>query len=330
MAQRVTIGRRPAFKLGERFLAPDRPSDLPLPKPKVKQLERIQRPGLKLAPPKQRTFLAKREFEAERVKREGIKVAFGERTLQEILGDEISVPAPPNPDGTPQLDSAGNPLMVKRRANLEDLRASTVEKLVIIENMISRGAESQEDGKRQIIALILSIRDLESLSAGVLSSVRKTLDRIGVERDPVASGIKDIPGGRLVNNEFWRAPGNSNVLVTYLLGTLKDVSDQLTPERPVFGIQGAPILLSTLRNALGRGNILNLVTHTMHRTLTDAFEALPPDVAAQEMKEALEAPIPLVLEEEPAEEEKGPTPPPSPPGSPPVGALGVEEFVQPF
>lgn len=286
-----TVGntRRPSFKIGTQ-LKMQKPAirDF-LPRPiSTKRDDRFMRPAFTKSSPVPRGLKSIAEIERLKVKQEGIKVRLGDASLGKIkvkkrdrLGNVI-------------LDATGQPVFEEVVLNfgllaqmLEGSFRENMERLEELATAIRTGTtKSQADRDAFTVAFAQIIGKQENvarLTATQLDFITRSLQLLGIARDPVAAGLQDLVRGRFVTNDTWerRDGRNKGPIILFLIANVRD-NPRLSPNRPIFGkpnrfsgeVQPIQLIsIFTLMSGSSRKDpaVIDLIDKTIHNTLREAI-----------------------------------------------------------
>lgn len=276
------LEKRPSFKTGTQFVPTRSAIRVSLPPPiSGRRDDRFTRPSFKRSDPKPRGLKSIEQIERLKTKQEGIKIRLGESTLGDIkikkkdrLGNII-------------LDAAGLPVFETVKLNFgllaqmfEGSFKQNMDKLQELATAIETGATSST---ADINALTVSISRLlrnqetiASMTETQLKFITRSLQLLGISRDPEQAGIQDLVDKRFVTNAGWERAGgrNKGPIIMFLLANVSD-KPRLSPNRPIFGRSGDPIQLISIFAGMADTHrpsplVMDLIDKTMHNSLRAA------------------------------------------------------------
>lgn len=284
-----TVGntRRPSFKTGTQF-KPSRPAIrdfLPKPAP-TKRDTRFDRPAFIKSSPTPRGLKSIADIERLKTKQEGIKVRLGDASLGKIkikkrdkLGKVIT-------------DAAGQPVFEEVTLNfgllaqiLEGSFAQNMEKLKELATAIRTGAttsQADRDAFTIAIARIMSTQEnVARLSATQLDFITRSLQLLGISKDPMQAGIRDLVDGRFVTEFTWTAGDGRNIgpIILFLIANVRE-NPLLTPGKPIIGRNGRAVKIAGLFPVMAGSSrqdplVIDLIGKQLYNTLQQAREGSP-------------------------------------------------------
>ncbi len=284
----LDILRRPSFKVGtETINVANQPPLTPLPE-RTRSVEDLigRRPRFVPSPPKPRSVP---EFDAlmrQRIKREGIKVQLGPKTLAALLSVEV-------PDvNNPAIKIKKNIPLAQLMQTVQGQQAALHTLMTKLQNTTDMNSASARTTLAQTSAVVAAaLGDIHKMSKMELEMIGRAMTLLAKhEASPQDFDIKE----NLITENMWN-DDYSDRYMHYLLDIdhlyAPKWNNMLTTDKPVFGITGIPIKIKTLENNLKKGQILNLRQRRMYKNLLEARIAekyapekslwRPPDLAAQ-------------------------------------------------
>lgn len=224
----------------------------------LEQGKRVKPRGFRPEPPRGRVATGAAEAEAERIRKEGIRVSLGESTLSQLL--DIKVPLK-DVEGNIVLDSAGKPVMTTVRVNIGDLNKSFSEKIDLMQASISSGDTATREGLARISALIMSIPDLKSLKGKQREDLAKIVLSAGYKLPEIYAGITGLQDGRYLTGSALREGKNMDKFVIYAILMADVISRRggaaaISVTKPIIGVSGIPIFVDSVDRYLNNPTII--------------------------------------------------------------------------
>ena len=278
-----SLPRRPAFRIGEQFVPLLQPIKPQIPLPPKKFPDRFFRPNFRLRGPKPRALQTIQSVEKLRVKQEGIKVRFDDKTLGKIPVVKLDA------EGNPVLDSSGQPILEEQKVNLGALAQllqgdvrNAISKIEALDRRVRSGATGASLARQtlmtSIVAILSRITNLENIGAREMESISRAISSVGAPSVPSEARISNLVDDRFVTSDTWFSDGGVNVglINLFLLANFSE-NPRLSSSKPVIGVSGRPIGLRAVSEAIrGREGrppkVLDLVSKRMFQHLDEALD----------------------------------------------------------
>ena len=281
--QPLYLEKRPSFKAGSQFVPTKTAIRDFLPPPiSGKRDDRFKRPSFKRDSPLPRGVKSIAQIERLKTRQQGIKVRLGDATLGKIKvkkRDRL---------GAVILDAAGQPVFEEVELNfgllaemLQGTFKTNMEKLDELAVAIQTGAAASSADVTALgvgLARVLSEQaNIARMTQAQLDMVTRSLQLLGISRDPVQAGIQDLIDGRFVTATGWEAAGgrNKGPIIMFLIANVRDIP-RLSPNRPVFGRSGAHLQLISIFQQMSTGKVLDLIDKRMYNTVQQARSGAQP------------------------------------------------------
>lgn len=277
--------RRPRFLIGTTKIRQRvKNARLPLPIRALTQGTRIPLRGFRIPDPVGRRVLGAADFETQRLQREGVKIAFSEQALKDLVNVKIPVL---DKHGVPITDADGNPILRSIVVDADDLKKSFEDKIDILQQQLTAGFAKTEEGRMRLVTMLLSMKTMVTLSGSKRAAMVDIVRKVGF--NPITM-INDLTGkihGRYLGADSLRE-GNNRIGLTMYCIAAADVSNEArkttTPTpglpdypipltQPVEGVRNNQIYLDSVITYLGAnaGAVIDVLQLRVHKTIDEAL-----------------------------------------------------------
>lgn len=246
----------------------------------------LRRPSFKRTGPSPRKSKTIQEIQDLRTKQEGVKIRFGDSKIGKLKVIKRDA------HGQPILNAAGQPVTEEKDFNFgllaELVQGSSTDNITKLGNLdtLIRSGATASSAERNNIAIILgqilsNIDNLKNINNNQFRTIASAIAQLNIPNDPVLANIPGLVDRRFITDDTWKAGGGENkgIILMFLISNAQ-FSLLLTASRPIFGLNGNPMQISSIDGTMSRTTARNpqptmdLIAKRIYPSLQDARRAV--------------------------------------------------------